>query len=80
MNEKNKTSEINIIDPGKPRKTNKLRSPTKNNFGDRKLIPLTSVMRRDLNRRLIASTSKKELVESRAWLINIQKAESIKAA
>ena len=38
-----------------------------------KLIPLISVIRRVLKRRPIASTSKKELVDSKAWLINIQK-------
>jgi hypothetical protein len=37
------------------------------------------VIRRVLKRRPIASTSKNELVESRAWLINIQKLASIKA-
>ena len=69
-----------MIDPGNPKKTSKLSKPTKNNLGERKFTPLTSVIRRVLKRRLIASTSRKELVESSAWLINIQKADSIKAA
>ena len=69
-----------MIDPGKPKKTNKLSSPTKNSLGERKLTPLTSVISRVLKRRLIASTNKKELVESKAWLISIQKADSIRAA
>ena len=80
MNEKNKISEINMIEPGNPRKTNKLRRATRKSFGDKKLIPLTSVIRRVLKRRPIASTSKKELVESKAWLISIQKADNINAA
>ena len=66
MKEKNKTSEINIIDPGNPKKTSKLSRPTKNSFGERKFTPLTSVIRRVLKRRPIASTNKKELVESNA--------------
>lgn len=54
------------IDPGKPKKTNEFNSITKNSLGQRKLIPLISVIRRVLKRRLIASTSKKELVDKRA--------------
>ena len=71
---------MNIIDPGNPKKTNKLSNPTKNSLGERKFTPLTSVIKRVLKRRLIASTSKKELVESKAWLISIQKADNINAA
>jgi len=74
---KNKISEINIIDPGKPKKTNKLTRLIKNNFGHKKLIPLISVIRRVLKRRAIASTSRNEFVESNAWLINIQKPDNI---
>jgi hypothetical protein len=38
----------------------------KNNFGHKKLIPLTSVISRVLNRRATASTNKNEFVESNA--------------
>jgi len=63
---KNKTSVINMIDPGKPKNTNKLIKLIKNNFGHRKFIPLISVTNLVLKRRPIASTSKKELVDKSA--------------
>ncbi len=78
QNEKNKISAINIIDPGKPRNTRRLTRLTKNNLGQIKLIPLISVIKRVLKRLPIASTSKNELVDNKAWLINIQKLVSIK--
>ena len=67
-----------MIDPGNPKKTSKFNKLTKNNLGHKKLIPLISVIRRVLNLRPIASTSKNELVDKSAWLINIQKLASIK--
>jgi|TARA_B110000971_G_C19702310_1_gene360411 hypothetical protein len=63
---KNKISETNIIEPGNPKKINKLTKLTKNNFGHKKLIPLTSVTKRVLNLRPIASTSRNEFVDKRA--------------
>jgi hypothetical protein len=63
---KNNVSAIKNIDPGKPRKTNKFVKQIKNNLGHKKLIPLTSVINRVLNRRFIASTNRKELVDKRA--------------
>jgi len=51
---------------------------TKKSFGHKKLTPLISVTNRVLKRRPIASTSKNELVDNNAWLINIQKLASIK--
>lgn len=75
---KNKTSAINIIEPGNPKKINKFINEIKNNLGQRKLTPFTSVTNRVLKRRPIASTSKNELVDSKAWLISIQKPASIK--
>jgi hypothetical protein len=75
---KNKNSAIKKIEPGNPKKTKQLSKLIKNNLGHRKLTPLTSVIKRVLNLRLIASTSKKELVDKRAWLINIQKLANIK--
>ena len=65
-NEKNKISATNIIDPGKPKKTNVLISATKNNLGHIKFNPLTSVISRVLNLRPIASTNKNELVDKSA--------------
>jgi hypothetical protein len=63
---KNKNSAIKRIEPGKPKKTKELNKIIKNSFGHKKLIPLISVIKRVLKRLLIASTSKKELVESSA--------------
>ena len=80
MNEKKRISEINMMEPGNPKNTNRLRRATRKSFGDKKLIPLTSVIKRVLKRRPIASTSKNELVESKAWLMSIQKADNINAA
>lgn len=68
-----------MIDPGKPKKTKVLTKATKNNLGQMKLIPLTSVISLVLKRRPIASTKKNEFVERRAWLINIQKLASMRA-
>jgi hypothetical protein len=63
---KNKISETNIIDPGNPKKINKFIKLKRNNLGQRKFKPLTSVIKRVLNLRAIASTSKNELVDSNA--------------
>jgi len=63
---KNKNSAIKKIDPGNPKKINKLIKLAKNNFGHKKLTPLISVINRVLKRLLIASTNKNEFVESRA--------------
>ena len=76
-NEKNKISETNIMDPGKPRKMSKLTKLTKKSLGHKKFTPLISVIRRVLNLRAIASTSRNELVDKRAWLISIQKPDKI---
>ena len=65
-NEKNKISETNIMDPGKPRKMSKLIKLTKKSLGHKKFTPLISVIRRVLNLRAIASTSRNELVDKRA--------------
>ena len=77
-NEKNRNSETKKIEPGKPRNINRFNRETKNNFGQRKFTPLISVSKRVLNRLAIASTRRKELVDKRAWLINMQKLASIK--
>ena len=63
---KNKTSAIKKIEPGKPKKTKQLTRLSKNSFGQRKFIPLTSVINRVLKRRLIASTKKNELEDRSA--------------
>jgi hypothetical protein len=63
---KNKNSAIKKIEPGKPKNTKQLTKTTRNNLGQRKFIPLISVIKRVLKRRLIASTSKKELVDNKA--------------
>ena len=77
--EKKSISETNIMEPGNPKKTNVFTKLTKKSFGQRKFRPLISVINRVLNRRLIASTRKKELVDSNAWLINIEKLANIRA-
>lgn len=63
---KNRISAINIIEPGKPRKINKFTRQTKKSLGQRKFKPLSSVINLVLNRRPIASTSKKEFVDNSA--------------
>jgi hypothetical protein len=65
-NEKNIISEMNMIDPGKPKKTSRLTKLIKKSLGHRKFIPLISVIRRVLNLRATASTNRKELVDKRA--------------
>ena len=77
--EKNNISDINIIEPGKPKNTKVFTRATRNNLGHKKFNPLISVISRVLKRLLIASTKKKELVERRAWLINIEKLASMRA-
>ena len=70
---KNKNSAIKKIDPGKPKNIKQFVKEIKNNLGHKKFIPLISVINRVLKRRLIASTNRKEFVDNKAWLINIQK-------
>ena len=65
-NEKNKNSDIKNIEPGKPKKIKQFKSIAINNLGHKKLIPLTSVIKRVLNRRATASTNKNELVDNKA--------------
>jgi hypothetical protein len=65
-NEKKRISATNIIDPGNPKNTRVLTRATRNNLGQRKLIPLISVINRVLNRRPIASTKRNEFVDKRA--------------
>lgn len=78
-NEKNRISDTNIIEPGKPKKTRVLTRAAIKSFGHRKFNPLISVIKRVLKRRLIASTKKKELVDSKAWLISIAKLANMRA-
>jgi hypothetical protein len=75
--EKKRNSAIKKIVPGKPKKIRQLARATKKSLGHKKLIPLISVIKRVLKRRLIASTRRNEFVESKAWLISIQKLASI---
>jgi F0F1-type ATP synthase gamma subunit len=63
---KKRNSAIKKIEPGKPKKTKQFNKLIKKSFGHKKLIPLTSVIRRVLKRLLIASTSKNELVDNNA--------------
>jgi hypothetical protein len=63
---KKRNSAIKKIDPGKPKKTRQFTRLIRNNLGQRKLMPLTSVIKRVLNLLLIASTNKNELDERRA--------------
>lgn len=63
---KNNISATNIIEPGKPKNIKQLIKLIRKSLGHKKLIPLISVINRDLNLRPIASTNKKELVDSNA--------------
>jgi len=65
-NEKKSISDTNIIDPGKPRNTKVFNRLTRKSLGHKKLSPLISVISLVLKRRLIASTKKKEFVDSKA--------------
>jgi hypothetical protein len=66
MKLKNKNSDTNIIDPGKPKKIRQFSNVIRKSFGHIKFKPLISVSSRVLNLRAIASTSKNEFVESSA--------------
>ena len=63
---KNKNSATKKIEPGKPKNINVFKRIARNNLGQRKFIPLISVINRVLKRRATASTSKNELVDKRA--------------
>ena len=75
---KNRNSATKKIDPGKPKKINVLVRVIRKSLGHKKLRPLISVINRVLKRLATASTSKNEFVDSRAWLISIQKLDIIK--
>jgi len=75
---KNRNSETKKIDPGNPKKIRVFKSIARNNLGHIKFNPLISVINRVLNLLATASTSKNELVDSKAWLIIIQKLDNIK--
>jgi acetolactate synthase small subunit len=77
---KKRISATNIIEPGNPKNISRLTRLTRKSLGHKKFTPLISVIKRVLNRLPIASTSKKEFVDRRAWLISIQKPASIKEA
>lgn len=70
---KNKNSAIKRIEPGNPKKIKELAKIIKKSLGHKKFKPLISVINLVLKRLLIASTNKKEFVDNKAWLINIQK-------
>lgn len=63
---KNKNSDIKNIEPGKPKNTNVFSKIIRNSFGHIKFKPLISVIKRVLNLRATASTSKKELADNNA--------------
>ena len=66
MKLKNRNSETNIIEPGKPKKINIFNRVTRNNLGHKKFKPLISVINLVLKRLANASTSRNELVEIKA--------------
>jgi hypothetical protein len=63
---KNRNSETKKIDPGNPKKIRVFKSIARNNLGHIKFNPLISVINRVLNLLATASTSKNELVDSKA--------------
>ena len=63
---KKRNSDTKKIEPGNPKNIKELSKTIKNSLGHIKLRPLISVNSRVLKRRAIASTSKKEFVESKA--------------
>ena len=76
--EKNNISETKKIEPGNPRNIKMFSNTTKKSLGHRKFRPLISVINLVLNLLAIASTNKNELVEIKAWLINMQKLANIR--
>lgn len=66
------------IEPGNPKNIKQFINEIKNNLGHKKLTALISVINRVLKRLFIASTSKKEFVDNKAWLISIQKLANIR--
>jgi hypothetical protein len=54
------------MEPGKPKNIKVFNKIARNNFGHKKFNPLISVIKRVLNLRATASTSKKEFVDKRA--------------
>jgi len=54
------------MEPGKPKNISEFTNIARNSLGHKKFIPLTSVINLVLNLRATASTSKNELVESKA--------------
>ena len=75
---KNKNSDIKNIDPGNPKNIKVFNNMAKKSLGHIKFNPLISVIKRVLKRLATASTNKNEFVDNKAWLIIIQKLESIK--
>ena len=63
---KNKNSAIKKIEPGKPKKTRQFIKDMRKSLGHKKFTPLISVIKRVLNRLLIASTKRNEFVDNRA--------------
>jgi hypothetical protein len=63
---KKRNSDTKNIDPGNPKKIKLFNKVIKKSFGHIKFRPLISVSNLVLNRRAIASTSRKEFVESKA--------------
>jgi hypothetical protein len=63
---KNKNSETKNIEPGNPKKIKLFKRVIKKSLGHIKLSPLISVSKRVLNLLAMASTNKKEFVDSKA--------------
>ena len=64
--EKKSISDTKKIEPGKPRNIKTFNNIQRKSLGHKKLIPLTSVIKRVLNRLATASTNKNEFVEIKA--------------
>lgn len=71
--EKNRNSVTKERDPGNPKKRRTLIRDRRNNLGHKRFNPVNSVIKRVLNRLLMASTKKKAIVERRAWLTSIKR-------
>jgi len=63
---KNRNSATKKIDPGKPKNINVFSRIARKSLGHKKFKPLISVIKRVLNRRATASTSKNEFVDKSA--------------
>jgi len=73
INVKNRISAMKNNVPGNPKKMKRFNREKRNSLGQRKFSPEISLTSLVLNLLAIESTSKKEFVDIKAWLVSIEK-------